>query len=69
MKKHEFLLKKQAADAANFSPPAEGENYMVFGQRKECIKPTLLNQQREKLGWNPNLGSIFNQCQTKRPRY
>lgn len=68
MKTHDFLLKKAKADADNFAPPTEDENYIVFGERKSCIKPTLLNRQREKLGWNPNLGSIFNQCQTKRIR-
>lgn len=68
MKTHEFLLRKAEADLANSAPPVEGENYVIFGQRKECITPSLLNQEREKLGYNPKFHSPFYQCQTPKPR-
>lgn len=68
MKTHEFNQRKLQADLANQSQP-EDENYMVFGERKKCINPTLLNQRRERLGYNPKYNSPFYQCQTQRPRY
>lgn len=66
--KEEILQRQQQANYDNNSPDTSG-NYMVFGEKKECLNPTLLNQKREQLGYRPELQSPFHQCQTKRPRY
>lgn len=64
----EILKRKALADSMNFAPPTEGENFLIFGERKECIKPTLLNQAREMLGFNPRHSSMFEQCRAKNPK-
>lgn len=66
--KEQIEARQQQANYDNNSPDTSG-NYMVFGERKECLRPTLLNQKREQLGYRPELQSSFHQCVTKRPRY
>ncbi len=63
--KEELQARAAKAQFDNSLPDPNGNN-MLFGQRQECIKPTLLNSMREKLGYNPKYASPFNQCQTKR---
>lgn len=67
MKKLEFLKKKAKADADNLAPDPDGNN-MIFGERQQCLNPTLLNARREQLGFNPAKASWFNQCLPGRPK-
>lgn len=59
--KEEILQRQLQAKYDNNLPDPNGNNLM-FGQRQQCINPTLLNQQRESLGYNPEKASIFNRC-------
>ncbi len=64
MKSDEFKKKQEEAYKANFhTPPEEGENFSLFGERQQCIKPTLLNRMRENLGYPRK--SIFSECKRK----
>jgi hypothetical protein len=53
--------KIEKAKRDNNIPDINGNN-LIFGKRESCINPTLLNQRREQLGYNPEKASIFNKC-------
>lgn len=59
--KEQLEAKKLQAMLDNSKPDPNGNNLM-FGQRQQCINPTILNQRREALGYNPEKASIFNRC-------
>jgi hypothetical protein len=61
MKTLDFLKRKQKADADNTAPDPNGNN-IIFGERQQCINPTILNSKRASLGYNPDKASVFNQC-------
>lgn len=67
MKALDFLKKKQRADADNSIPDLDGNNLM-FGERQQCINPTILNSRRESLGYIPDRNSAFNQGKPDRFR-
>lgn len=59
--KQQLEAKMLQAKLDNNSPDPQGNN-LVFGKREKCINPTLINQRRESLGYNPEKASIFNKC-------
>jgi len=64
MKSLEFRQKLEKAFNDNFcTPPEPGENKLIFGEREQPLNPTLLNGEREKLGYRKK--SIFDQCKWK----
>lgn len=67
MKALDFLKKKQQADYDNSIPDPDGNN-LIFGERQQCLNPTILNARREQLGFNPAKASWFNQCLPGRTR-
>lgn len=61
----EILERKRLANVMNFAPPTDNENFMLFGQRARCIRPTVINARRERLGYNPERFSMFEQCKRR----